>query len=147
MIADRADMAQRGDRRRGVLQQRLAEGGIGPGPGDDGCAVARADLGLVGLDDGIERRRIDVAFLGQNGLQRADAALSLRQFRAMLVMRVVIVVCHGIGLPRNRDRHRSRGAREGQDSQKRSRLPTASGTSLRSPNWLASAVMARQPVQ
>ena len=100
MIADRADMAQRGNRRGGVLQQRLPEGGIGPGPGDDGCAVARADLGLVGLDDGIECRRIDVAFLGQNGFQGTDPALRLRQLRAVLVVR--IVVGHGDGTSKNR---------------------------------------------
>ena len=44
-----------------------AEGRIGPGLGDDARAVVRADLGLVGLDDGVERGRIDVALLGQHG--------------------------------------------------------------------------------
>ncbi len=53
-------------------------------------AVARADLGLVGLDDGVERRRVDVALLGQHGFQRAHAKLRLRQLRAVLVVMVVI---------------------------------------------------------
>ena len=99
MVADGAHVAERGDRRGGILQQRLPEGGIGPRPGDDEGAVARADLGLVGLDDGIERRRIDVALLGQDRFQGADAQLRLRQLRAMLVRMVMIVVSHGQGAP------------------------------------------------
>ena len=66
--------------------------GIGPGLGDDDRAVARADLGLVGLDDGVERGRVDIALLGQHGFQRADAKLRLRQLRAVLV-----IVVHGRG--------------------------------------------------
>ena len=87
-------MAQRADRRGGVLQQRLPESGIGPRLGDDERTVARPDLGLVGLDDGIERRRIDVALLGQDRFQGAHAQLRLRQFGAMLVGMIVIVVGH-----------------------------------------------------
>ena len=62
-------------------------------------AVARADLGLVGLDDGVERGRVDIALLGQHGFQRADAKLRLRQLRAVLVIvvMVVIVVVSGHG--------------------------------------------------
>ena len=73
--------------------------GIGPGLGDDDRAVARADLGLVGLDDGVERGRIDVALLGQHGFQRAHAKLRLRQLRAVLVIvvMVMIVVVSGHG--------------------------------------------------
>ena len=88
----RLDVAERGDRLGGVLQQRLLEGGIGPGLGDDARAVARADLGLVGLDDGVERGRVDVALLGQDGLQRAHAQLRLRQLRAVLVVVMMVVV-------------------------------------------------------
>ena len=66
MIADPADMAERAHGLGGVLQQGVPEGGIGPGFGDDLRAVVRADLGFVGLDDGIERGRIDIAFFGQN---------------------------------------------------------------------------------
>ena len=49
-------------------------------------AVARADLGLVGLDDGVERGRIDVALLGQHGLQRAHAQLRFRQLGMLVVV-------------------------------------------------------------
>ena len=62
-------------------------------------AVVRADPGLIGLDDGVERRGIDVALLGQHGFQRAHAQLRLGQLRAVLVvmvmMMVVIVSGHG----------------------------------------------------
>ena len=92
VIADRADMAQRADRGGGVLQERLLESGIGPRLGDDTGAVARPDLGLVGLDDGVERRRVDVALLGQDGFQRAHAQLRLGQFRAILVGMIVLAM-------------------------------------------------------
>ena len=91
MIADPADMAERADRLAGVLEQRLPEGGIGPRLGDDPRAVVRADLGLVGLHDGVERGRLDIALFGQNRLQRANAQLRLGQFRMIVVVMIVIV--------------------------------------------------------
>ena len=114
MIADRTDMTERGNRRGGVLQQRLPESRVGPGLGDDDGAVARADLGLVGLDDGIECRGIDVTLLDQDRFQGADAQLRLRQLRAMLVVMIVVLVGHDTGPSGNRDRHRSRGDRDDQ---------------------------------
>ena len=78
--------------------KRLLEGRIGPGLGDHLRAIMRADLGLIGLDDGVERGRIDVAFFGQDGFQRAHAQLGLGQFRMRVVvvmMMVVIVIGHG----------------------------------------------------
>ena len=92
MVADAAHVAHRGDRLGGVREQRLLERRIGPGLGDDDRAVARADLGLVGLDDGVERRRVDVALLGQHGFERAHAKLRLRQLRAVLVIVVMVVI-------------------------------------------------------
>ena len=85
------------DRLGGVLQQGLLEGGIGPGLGDDLRAIVRADLGLVGLDDGVERGRLDIAFFGQDRLERAHAQLGLRQFRmvVIVVVMVVVMVAHG----------------------------------------------------
>ena len=61
MIADPADMTERAHRLGGVIQQGLPEGRIGPGLCDNLRAIVRADLGFVGLDDGIERGRIDIA--------------------------------------------------------------------------------------
>ena len=80
------------DRLGGVGEQRALELGIDPGLGDDAGADVRADLGLVGLDDEVERGRIDVALLGQDGLQRAHPQLRLGQLRAVLVIVVMIVV-------------------------------------------------------
>ena len=47
-------------------------GGIDPGLRDDARAVARTDLGLVGVDDRVERRPIDQAFLDEQRFERLD---------------------------------------------------------------------------
>ena len=99
MVADPAHVAELAHRLGGVVEQRPLECGIAPGLGDDTRAVVRADLGLVGLDDGVERGRIDVAFLGQDGLQRAHAQLHLGEFRAVLVMMLLVVIVPGHGEP------------------------------------------------
>ena len=70
----------------------LPVGRIDPGLGDRLGAVVRADPGLVGLDDGVERLRIDVALLGQDGFEGADAKLGLGQLRTVLVVMIVMVV-------------------------------------------------------
>jgi hypothetical protein len=97
MVADAADMAERADRLAAVLEERLLEGRIGPGLGDDARAVMGTDLGLIGLDDGVERGRLDIAFFGQDGLERAHTQLGLRQLRmiVIVVMMVVAIVAHG----------------------------------------------------
>src|SRR5262249_22029288 len=86
------------------------------GRGNDARACVGADLGHVGLDAEIERGRIDVAFLGQDGLQRADAQLRLGELRAVFM---VVVLGHGnlhcsIGrtmqYPPRRQRSRGRAA-------------------------------------
>jgi hypothetical protein len=58
--------AQRRDRGGRIGQEPGAELRIDPSLGDNLCAVARADLGLVGLNEGVDSRRIDVALLGQD---------------------------------------------------------------------------------
>jgi hypothetical protein len=102
MIAGARDVAERGDRRRRVLDQCLLERRIGPCLGDDLRAIVRTDLGLVGLDDGIERGWLYIALFGQDRFERADADLHLGQLRAVLVVMIVIVVvvCHA-GLRRS----------------------------------------------
>ncbi|MGY4418943.1 hypothetical protein ACVWY2_001368 [Bradyrhizobium sp. JR6.1] len=94
MVADPADMAEGADRLAGVLEQRLLEGGIGPGLGDDPGAVMRADLRLIGLHDGVERGSLDVAFLGQDRFQRAHAQFGLRQFGMVVIVVVMIMFAH-----------------------------------------------------
>src|SRR5438067_1301682 len=94
MVADAADMAERADRLGAVLKQRCLESRIGPRLGDDARAVMRADLGLVGLDDGVERGRLDIAFFGQDRLKRAHAQLGLGQLR-MVVIVVRVMFAHG----------------------------------------------------
>jgi hypothetical protein len=99
MVADSAHMAHRGDRLGGVFEQRILERRIGPGLGDDHRAVARADLCLIGLDDGNERGRIALAIIGKHRLQSAHAQLRLAELRAvvMIVVMVVIVLVSGHG--------------------------------------------------
>ncbi len=105
MVADAADMAERADRLGAVLEQRLLERRIGPGLGDDARAVVRADLGLIGLDDGVERGRLDIAFFGQDRLERAHAQLGLGQLGMVVVVVmmvvVIVVVSHGAKDRRN----------------------------------------------
>jgi hypothetical protein len=45
----------------------------------------RADLGLVGLDEGVERGGVDVALLDEDRLERADAALRVGELGAVIV--------------------------------------------------------------
>ncbi len=85
-------VAELGDRRRGVGQQSLAKIGIGPGARDDARAIARADLLFVGLDQDVERGRIDVALLGQQRLERAHAQLGLRQLGMVVIVMVVVIM-------------------------------------------------------
>src|SRR5205814_2135589 len=89
MIADPADMTEPTHGLGAILEQSLFESGIGPGLGHNLRAVVRADFRFIGLDDGIERGRLDVAFLGQDRLECAYATFGLRQ-----VGMVVIVVAH-----------------------------------------------------
>ena len=92
MIADPVHQAERDDRLAGIGEQRLFERRIAPGLGDDAGAVMRADLGLVGLDDEVDRRGVDIALLGQHGLKRPHAQLHLGKLRAVVVVIVMVFV-------------------------------------------------------
>jgi hypothetical protein len=63
------------------------------------------DLGLVGLDDGVERGRIDVSLLGQDRLQRPHAQLRLGQLRTVLMMVVVVIMLGHEGTFSAKGRH------------------------------------------
>src|SRR5947209_5008743 len=96
MIAGAADMAERADRLAAVGQQRLLERRIAPGVCDNQRAIVWPDPGLVSLDDGVERRRVDVALLGQDGLQRANPKFGLGQFGMgmRMIVGMVVVTAH-----------------------------------------------------
>jgi hypothetical protein len=47
--------------------------------GDNSSPVVRADFLLVGLDQKIERSRLNIALLGENALKGAHTQLRLRQ--------------------------------------------------------------------
>ena len=94
MFALPAGIAELRYRRCGILEQPGAKGRIGPGPRHHAGAIARPNLGLVGLDQQIERGRIDIAFFGQDGFQRAHAQLGLGQFRMVVIVVVMIVIGH-----------------------------------------------------
>src|SRR5215831_16334938 len=100
MVADAADMAKRRDRGGAVREEMALELGISPGLRDDARAVARADLGLVSLDDQIERLGIDITFLGQNRFQGAHAELHLTELGAVVIVMMMIVAfaAHGANL-------------------------------------------------
>lgn len=74
-----AEIAERADRRRAVLQQELLELRIRPGPGDDLRAVARTDLVLIAIDDRVQGGRIDQPFLRQQRFQRPHAQIGIRK--------------------------------------------------------------------
>ncbi len=92
MIADAAHMAELGDGGGRVVEQRLLEAGIAPGLGHHARAAVWADLGLVGFHDKIEGGGIDIALLGQDGLERAHPQLHLGELRAVVVVMIAVVV-------------------------------------------------------
>ena len=75
MIADAAEVSERPDRLGRIVEQRRLERRIGPSPRDDPRADMRADLGLVGFDDAVERCGLDIALLDEDRLQRAHPKL------------------------------------------------------------------------
>jgi hypothetical protein len=75
VIADAAHKSKRAHGRCCICQQAALEVGIRPGLCHHLGAVVRADACFIGLDDRVERRRIDVALFGQDGLERAHARL------------------------------------------------------------------------
>lgn len=76
--------------RRRIAFQPFGECRIAPGLCHDMGAVARADLRLIGLDDRIDRRRIDQPLLRQHRLQRLHPRLHVRI--AVVVMMMVIMI-------------------------------------------------------
>ena len=90
-----AGVAQGSDSRGGILQQPLLELGIDPGAGDNLRPVARPDFGFVGVNERVNRRRIDQPFLDQQRLQRLDAQHHIGGRFRMVVRMVVMLSTHG----------------------------------------------------
>ena len=55
-----------------ICQEALPETCVCPGLGYDAGAIAWTDLDLIGFHNGVERRRVDVAFVDQYGFERPD---------------------------------------------------------------------------
>ena len=77
---------------RRVFEEAALESRIGPSPCDHFGAVVRADPRFEGFDDGVERRWIDIALFGEDGLERAHAQLRLGEFRPVIVVMAMDVV-------------------------------------------------------
>ena len=93
VLALAATVAKRGDGRRGVTKQPIKVGTGRPGLGHHLRTVARANAGLVSVDQLIQRGRVDVAFLREHGLQRAHAQIHFAEFAVrVVVIRTVIVI-------------------------------------------------------
>ena len=77
VLALAAGEAERGDRGGRIAPQPVGEGGIAPGTRDDLRAVTRADLGLVGVDDDVDRGGVDQPLPDEDRLQRANPRVGL----------------------------------------------------------------------
>ena len=96
VIAGPSHMTERADRFARILQQGFFEGGVSPRLGDNPRTVVWANFRFIGLNDGVQRGRLDISLFSQNCLQRADAQFSLGEFRMIVVvMMIVIVIGHG----------------------------------------------------
>jgi hypothetical protein len=71
--------AEFGDSGGGVVEKPLAVFVIHPGPGHHPGTIARTDLGLIGIDEHVQRRRIHQPLFGQQRLQRLDPQYGIRQ--------------------------------------------------------------------
>src|SRR4051794_21232447 len=65
---------------------------IDPGPRHHPGAVARADAGLVGIDQRIERGGVDVAFLSEHAFEGAHAQVHFAEFAVIMGMVVGVVM-------------------------------------------------------
>ena len=68
VIAEAIDQAKRSRRLGRILDQSPLERRISPSFGDDLRADMRPDFRFIGFDHGVERRRIEIAFLRQHRL-------------------------------------------------------------------------------
>jgi hypothetical protein len=88
VLALAADVTEIGERGRRVGEEPPLELRVHPGLRDDPGAVPGADLGLIRVDQLVEGRRVDQPSLGEEGLERLDPKLDVRQRRVVGMRRV-----------------------------------------------------------
>src|SRR5262249_14601210 len=92
VLALAPDVAELGDRSRGVLEQALLVARIDPGLRDDARAVTRPDLRLVRVGERVEGSGVDEALVDEERLERPHAELQVAPWRAGIDVVVVVVV-------------------------------------------------------
>jgi hypothetical protein len=90
VLALRASETQFGDGCGSVGEETLFVRGIDPGAGYYAGAVARADLVLIGIYEGVERGGIDQAFFDQQRFESFDAESGVGWDGLVVVMVIVI---------------------------------------------------------
>ena len=91
MLTLTAGKAEACDRRRRVTPQPIGKIGIAPRLRHHLRAVARPNLRLIGLDDTVDRRRVDQTLFRQQRLKRLHPRLHVGIVIVVVVMIVVIV--------------------------------------------------------
>jgi len=92
VLALPAGIAQFADCRRAVMQQPRAIFRIAPCPSHDLRAVARADLGFIGLDQNIQCGRIDVTLFRQDRFEGTDPKLGFREIRMVVIVGMMVMI-------------------------------------------------------
>ncbi|MCY1231480.1 hypothetical protein D9M72_439310 [compost metagenome] len=92
VLALPAGIAEAGDRFRRIALQPRGKIGIDPGLGHHAGTVARADLRFIGLDDRVDRRRIDQPLLGQHRFQRLHPRFHVGEMVVMVMMVVIVTM-------------------------------------------------------
>jgi hypothetical protein len=81
-----------GNRRASIIQQALLKGRVNPCPGHYARSVSGTDLGLKGIDDGIQRCRVDEPFLDQQRFHCLHAQAEVGRHVLVLVLVIVLVI-------------------------------------------------------
>jgi hypothetical protein len=92
-----AGKTELGERRGRVLEKPLLVLRIDPCPSDDARPVARADLVLHGVDDGVESREVHEAFLDEERLERLHPEREVGRNVLVIVIVVVFLSVHRAG--------------------------------------------------
>jgi hypothetical protein len=92
MFALPSRKAQGRNCRRSVVEKPAAEFLVAPRARHDLRSIARTDLGLVSVDQHIERRGVDIALLGQHRFQGANAQLQRTERTALMTMTMTMIV-------------------------------------------------------